>query len=81
MIRNLEQVAKVLENEYSAKVYRSEFERGYNAEIVTGRGMAHIYFIEEGAIIRKPNGTKKTYYEISNGKFFQYINQVINANK
>lgn len=66
--------------EYIAEKYNGTAEGnplgGYDVEIPTKYdGCISIYVSERGACIRKPNGTTKYYYEVSNAKLKNYIRQ------
>lgn len=78
-----EGLAKYLANNFGATVEYSEIENGHIAEIKVGKGTAtmEIFFVEKGARIRKPNGTVKYYYEVSNAKLIATIKKIVEFNK
>lgn len=56
-------------------------EPAITATLPTRRGDIQIFAIARGARIAKPNGTAKYYYEVSDGKFAQYVRQIMKAYK
>lgn len=78
-----EGLANYLKVNFNATVEYNKAENGYVAEVKVGKGTAtmEIFFIEQGARIRKPNGTVKYYYEVSNGRLISTIKKIAEFNK
>lgn len=75
-IINTERLQETLIKKYGATAKWEDALGGYHAEIETHRGNIGLLFLAKGAMVWKPNGTRKTYYEVSNAQLLRYIDQI-----
>ena len=74
---NTQKLQETLKTRYGTEAKWDDTLGGWHAEIETGRGNLGLVFIEKGARVWKPNGTRKTYYEVSNAQLVHYLDQAL----